>query len=84
MFLMLLALVIFVLTYVLIITEWMNKMLAAMIGGFMIVVTGIMHQKEALMAVDWNVIFFLIGMMLVISVLKKPASSCIWQSVQPK
>lgn len=71
MFLMLLALVIFVLTYVLIITEWMNKMLAAMIGGFMIVVTGIMHQKEALMAVDWNVIFFLIGMMLVISVLKK-------------
>ncbi len=68
---MIVALAIFVATYVLIITEWINKMLAAMIGGFVIVLTGILHQHEALLAVDWNVIFFLIGMMLVISVLKK-------------
>lgn len=68
---MIIALFIFVLTYVLIITEWINKMLAAMIGGFVIVLTGILHQQEALLAVDWNVIFFLIGMMMVISVLKK-------------
>jgi len=71
MFIMLVALLIFALTYLLIITEWINKMLAAMIGGFLIVLTGILHQKEALQSVDWNVIFFLIGMMLVISVLKK-------------
>ncbi len=68
---MLIALAIFVATYVLIITEWVNKMLAAMIGGFLIILTGILHQHEALLAVDWNVIFFLIGMMMVISVLKK-------------
>jgi len=46
-------------------------MLASLIGGFLIIITGIVHQHEALIAVDWNVIFFLIGMMLVISVLKK-------------
>ena len=71
MFLMLLALIIFGLTYLFIITEWVNKMLASLIGGFLIIITGIVHQHEALIAVDWNVIFFLIGMMLVISVLKK-------------
>lgn len=70
MTLMLIALAIFVITYLLIITEWINKMLAAMIGGFTLIVTGILGQPEAFAAVDWNVIFFLIGMMLVISVLK--------------
>jgi len=70
MYLMILALAIFIITYVLIITEWINKMLAAMIGGFALILTGILQQPEAFSAVDWNVIFFLIGMMLVISVLK--------------
>ncbi|MCB5224820.1 MAG: ArsB/NhaD family transporter [Candidatus Cloacimonadaceae bacterium] len=68
---MLVALVIFAVTYVLIITEWINKMLASLIGGFLLVMTGILTQGEAFLAVDWNVIFFLLGMMLVISVLKK-------------
>ncbi|HOH47234.1 MAG TPA: ArsB/NhaD family transporter [Candidatus Cloacimonadota bacterium] len=70
MSLMLIALVIFAATYILIITEWINKMLAAMVGGFLIVLTGIVHQEVAFRAIDWNVIFFLIGMMMVISVLK--------------
>ena len=71
MSLMLLALLIFALTYVLIITEWINKMLAALVGGFVIVLTGIVNQQVAFHAIDWNVIFFLIGMMMVISVLKE-------------
>jgi Na+/H+ antiporter NhaD/arsenite permease-like protein len=71
MTLMLLALAIFGVTYLLIITEWINKMLAAMIGGFAIILTGIVHQEIAFAAIDWNVIFFLIGMMLVISVMRQ-------------
>lgn len=71
MILMFAALLIFVLTYVLIITEWINKMLAAMLGGFAIVLTRIVDQSDAFAAVDWNVIFFLIGMMLVIAVLRQ-------------
>ena len=68
---MIIALVIFVGTYVLIITERINKMLAALIGGFLLVITGIVHQEIAFKAIDWNVIFFLIGMMFVIAVLKR-------------
>jgi Na+/H+ antiporter NhaD/arsenite permease-like protein len=68
---MIVALVIFVGTYFLIITEWINKMLAALIGGFLLVLVGILTQDIAFKAVDWNVIFFLIGMMLVISILKR-------------
>ncbi len=71
MFLMLLALAVFAATYLFIITEWINKMLAAMIGGFLIIVLGIVNQHTAFAAIDWNVIFFLIGMMLVISVLRE-------------
>jgi len=71
MTLMLVALAIFGLTYVLIITEWINKMLAALMGGFVIILTGIVHQDVAFRAIDWNVIFFLIGTMLVISVLRQ-------------
>ncbi len=70
MHLMLAALVIFIVTYILIITEWINKMLAALIGGFLLILTGILKQEIAFAAIDWNVIFFLIGMMLVISVLR--------------
>ncbi len=65
------ALFIFVGSYVLIITEWINKMLAAMIGGFLLVLIGIVNQGTAFKAIDWNVIFFLIGMMFVIAVLKR-------------
>ncbi|MGC9361868.1 MAG: SLC13 family permease, partial [Candidatus Syntrophosphaera sp.] len=69
--LMIAALVIFVTTYIFIITEWINKMLAALIGGFLVILTGIVNQEMVFEAIDWNVIFFLIGMMLVISVLRK-------------
>ncbi|HRY84348.1 MAG TPA: ArsB/NhaD family transporter [Candidatus Cloacimonadota bacterium] len=71
MTIMLLALIIFGLAYLFIITEWINKMLAAMIGGFLIIVTGIVSQHTAFAAIDWNVIFFLIGMMMVISVMRQ-------------
>ena len=71
MTLMLIALAIFGVTYLLIITEWINKMLAALMGGFVLIITGILHQDVAFKAIDWNVIFFLIGMMFVISVLKQ-------------
>ncbi len=68
---MLAALAVFVITYLLIITEWINKMLAALMGGFILILMGILSQEVAFRAIDWNVIFFLIGMMLVISVLRE-------------
>jgi len=68
---MIIALLVFILTYLCIITEWINKMLAALIGGFVIIVLGVVDQTLAFSAIDWNVIFFLIGMMLTISVMRE-------------
>lgn len=71
MFHMIIALLIFFVTYVMIMTEWINKMTAALLGGFLVVVFGIVDQGKAFAAVDWNVIFLLIGMMMVMAVLKE-------------
>ncbi len=68
---MLIALAIFGITYLLIMTEWINKMTAALLGGFLVIVFHIVEQHKAFMAVDWNVIFLLIGMMMVMGVLKE-------------
>jgi Na+/H+ antiporter NhaD/arsenite permease-like protein len=68
---MIIALAIFVLTYVMIMTEWINKMTAALLGGFLVIVLHIVGQEKAFAAVDWNVIFLLIGMMMVMAVLKE-------------
>lgn len=68
---MVIALAIFFVTYVMIMTEYINKMTAALLGGFLVVVFGIVDQGKAFAAVDWNVIFMLIGMMLVMGVMKQ-------------
>lgn len=68
---MIVALVIFAITYVLIMTEWINKMTAALMGGFLVIAFHIVGQKRAFAAVDWNVIFLLIGMMMVMAVLRE-------------
>lgn len=68
---MILAVSIFIIAYVMIMTEWINKMTAALLGGFLVVVFHIVDQTKAFYAVDWNVIFLLIGMMMVMSVLKE-------------
>lgn len=68
---MILALVIFVMTYVFIITEWINKMTIVLLGGFLIVLCRIMTQDKAFGYIDWNVIFLLIGMMIIMGVIKE-------------
>jgi Na+/H+ antiporter NhaD/arsenite permease-like protein len=68
---MFIALTIFFLAYLMIMTEWVNKMSAALLGGFLVVTFGIVEQNKAFAAVDWNVIFLLIGMMMVMAVLKE-------------
>src|SRR5512133_1690365 len=68
---MLLVLVVFAVTYVMIITEWVNKMTIALLGGFVLIFAGIMTQDVAMSYIDWNVIFLLIGMMIIMGVVKE-------------
>jgi Na+/H+ antiporter NhaD/arsenite permease-like protein len=68
---MLFVLLVFGITYVMIITEWINKMTIALLGGFVLIFAGIMTQDVALSYIDWNVIFLLIGMMIIMGVVKE-------------
>ena len=58
------AAAIFVITYALLAFEPFDRTLIALIGGLLMVVLGIVGQAEAFKAVDLDVLFVLIGMMV--------------------
>ncbi len=69
---MLIAISIFVIAYVLIVTEKIDRMVAALLGGMaMIIFVGSYTQEEAFHHVDFNVIFLLAGMMLIAGVISE-------------
>jgi Na+/H+ antiporter NhaD/arsenite permease-like protein len=60
--------VVFVAVYVIIAAEWWHKTVAALVGGLAMILLGVLEQEEAFAAVDWNVIFLLVGMMVIANV----------------
>lgn len=66
---MLTAIVIFALTYVLIASEKIDKTLAALLGAVVMIVSGGAPYTEALHAIDMNVIFLLMGMMVIVGIM---------------
>ncbi|MGQ9500555.1 MAG: SLC13 family permease [Anaerolineae bacterium] len=67
----LLAGTIFFITYALIVSERVHRTVSALLGGLCMVLGGILSQEEAFRAVDWNVIFLLLGMMVITAVLRE-------------
>jgi Na+/H+ antiporter NhaD/arsenite permease-like protein len=65
------ASVIFSLTYLLIISERVHKTAAALIGGVAVIAFRVLDQEEAFAAIDLNVIFLLVGMMVIANTLGK-------------
>jgi Na+/H+ antiporter NhaD/arsenite permease-like protein len=61
--------IIFLGTYSLIATDRIDKTVAALAGGLLMVVTGVLTQEEAFDAIDLNVIFLLAGMMALANIL---------------
>ena len=66
-----LAGVIFLVTYALIATERVDKTVAALLGGSLVVILGIVDQETAFHAIDLNVIFLLAGMMILAGILRR-------------
>jgi Na+/H+ antiporter NhaD/arsenite permease-like protein len=62
---------VFVAVYGLIVIDRWDRTLIAMIGGLLVVMLGVLDQHQAFAAVDLNVIFLLVGMMVIASVLAK-------------
>ena len=65
---------IFILAYALIVSEKIHKTIVAIFGAAVMIVLGILTQEEAFhsvdLGVDWNVIFLLISMMIIINIMK--------------
>jgi Na+/H+ antiporter NhaD/arsenite permease-like protein len=68
---MTLLLIIFGITYALIATERMDKAIAAILGASVVIFMGYISYEDALHTIDLNVIFLLVGMMVVINILGK-------------
>jgi Na+/H+ antiporter NhaD/arsenite permease-like protein len=65
------ALAIFVVTYGAIASDRVDRTLAALLGGAVVILLGIVNQQRAFGAVDWNVIFLLLGMMVIAGVMRR-------------
>jgi Na+/H+ antiporter NhaD/arsenite permease-like protein len=66
-----LALAIFIISYILIVTERIHRTKIAIMGGVLLVAFRVMPQSEAFSFIDFNTIGLLTGMMLLICVVKE-------------
>jgi Na+/H+ antiporter NhaD/arsenite permease-like protein len=65
---------IFVLAYVLIATEWVHRVIVALVGAGLMLLFRFVSADDAFhserFGIDWNVIFLLFGMMVIVGVLR--------------
>ena len=70
-----LAVLIFVSAYVLLATEWVHRTKVALVGAGLMLLLHISDADKAFFdehtGIDWNVIFLLFGMMVIVSVLRR-------------
>src|SRR5574339_849028 len=69
-----LALVIFGVAYLVIVTERIHKTIVALSGAALMIALGVVTQEEAFYSqefgVDYNVVFLLIGMMVIVNIVR--------------
>src|SRR5213079_2721726 len=65
------ATIIFVLTYVLVITDRINRSIIAMLGAGAMVVSGVLSQDEAIRGIDFNTIALLTRMMVLVAIARR-------------
>jgi len=61
----------FVLSYAIIVSERIDRTVAALLGGIAMILTGVISQHQAFLSIDWNVIFLLAGMMIIANILRE-------------
>jgi len=65
------AIGIFVLTYALLVSERLQRTIAALLGAALVVIAGILPFEAALHAVDFHTIGLLMGMMIIVTFLRR-------------
>ncbi len=70
-YLMIASTLLFCISVFLVITGYIDTVIAAFLGVVAMIVFGVMTDKDAFQAVDWNVIFILIGIWIIATYLGK-------------
>jgi Na+/H+ antiporter NhaD/arsenite permease-like protein len=85
------AVAVFVAAYVFIATEWVHKTVVALVGAALVLVLGVVNTEDAFYSretgVDWDVILLLLGMMIIVSVLRRTGVfefTAIWAAKRAK
>ncbi|MFO0997401.1 MAG: ArsB/NhaD family transporter [Alphaproteobacteria bacterium] len=65
------ATAILVLTYLVIVTERVNRSIVALLGAGVMIQSGVLDQAEAVRGIDFNTIALLTGMMLLVAISRK-------------
>ncbi|PKM82196.1 MAG: hypothetical protein CVU89_06015 [Firmicutes bacterium HGW-Firmicutes-14] len=65
------AVVVFLLTYALIISEKIHRTVVALMGGLLLIFLGILHQGTAVEMIDFNTLGLLTGMMIIVGITKR-------------
>ncbi|MEU6581272.1 ArsB/NhaD family transporter [Nocardia sp. NPDC046763] len=69
------AIAVFVVAYVLVASERVHKTIAALVGGGVVIGIGILDSDDVFYShetgIDWNVIYLLLGMMIIVGVLRQ-------------
>jgi Na+/H+ antiporter NhaD/arsenite permease-like protein len=68
---LLLATALFVVTYLVIMSDRLNRAIVALLGAGLLILTGVLDQKEAVAAVDFNTLGLLLGMMLIVNITRR-------------
>jgi Na+/H+ antiporter NhaD/arsenite permease-like protein len=65
------GLIIFILAYMAIVSEKINRTTVAVFGASLMILFDVLSQEEALEHIDYNTIGLLIGMMIIVNILKR-------------
>jgi Na+/H+ antiporter NhaD/arsenite permease-like protein len=65
------ATILFVLSYVLVIADRINRSIIAMLGAGAMIVSGVLSQDEAIRGIDFNTIALLTGMMVLVAIARR-------------
>jgi len=66
-----LAIAVFLITYIVIVSERFHRTVAALVGAVVVVFAGLITWDGALQAIDFNTIGLLIGMMIIVGITRK-------------
>ncbi|TGE35443.1 hypothetical protein E4K67_25200 [Desulfosporosinus fructosivorans] len=65
------AIVVFLIVYALILSEKIHRAIAALLGGMLLILLGVVSQETAIHHIDWNTLGLLVGMMIVVGITRR-------------